>query len=404
MLTIKHNKSTTRSETLYIAAGVWPNFHGESDLMNIKPLVCLEFPHNVQLNPIRMIITTHLALFFVGCRYLNDFSGVPKTFLFREKLFSNPPKKQSRFFSWRRVDFTISILSILHHDHQMFNHYFAWCSVLILFSMFSFPNHSIDSQHFSMFCVQNLPRFPNHPTFPAHPGLVLPHPTSFQRWFPSIPAHSPDSAGRSDHTHRHSPGSRPGCCHWSGWTPASTAFRHSSHWRGPRANRNPWAACRWWVFLSHFGLLFIIFDMNLNHLSFFFLVAKQTGQPEKSFKLIENITLTYFDDVDVYFRHFDFHWYLAACYMLMQVLWMKVSFPKWWMRCKEWKKNLFLCLFMRFLVWNISNPGNFIIEFSSSCLRGSPSNEFVHKWSVYRMKCSHSNGKRMQKVIFIYLT
>ena len=78
-----------------------------------------------------------------------------------------------------------------------------------------------------------------------------------------IPAHSPDSAGRSD-THRHSPGSRPGSCHWSGWTPAffPAENRRSSHWRGPRANRNPWAACRWWVFLSHFRILFILFDMN----------------------------------------------------------------------------------------------------------------------------------------------
>ena len=175
--TIKHNKSTTRSETLYIAAGVWPNFNGESDLMNIKPLVCLEFPHNVQLNPIRMIITTHLALFFVGCRYLNDFSGVPKTFLFREKLSSNPPKKQSRFFSWRRVDFTISILSILLHDHQIFNHYFAWCSVLILFSMFSFPK---PFHRFPTFLHVLCPKFSqiSQPSdFPSFPNLEFPSPS-----------------------------------------------------------------------------------------------------------------------------------------------------------------------------------------------------------------------------------
>ena len=112
MLTIKHNKSTIRSETLCIAARYNQIFMGKVIWWISNHWFVWSFP---QLNPIRMIITTHLALFFVGCRYLNDFSGVPKTFLFREKLSSNPPKKQSRFFSWRRVNFTISILSILHH-------------------------------------------------------------------------------------------------------------------------------------------------------------------------------------------------------------------------------------------------------------------------------------------------
>ena len=137
--------------------------------------------------------------------------------------------------------------------------YLSYLSSIILFSMFSFlkPFHQ-----FPTFLHLLCPKFSqiSQPRVSQPiPGWFFPIPPHSSEDFP--PAHSPDSAGSSD-THRHSPGSRPGCCHWSGWTPASTAFRRSLHWRGPRANRNPWAACRWWVFLSHFRILFILFDMN----------------------------------------------------------------------------------------------------------------------------------------------
>ena len=93
--------------------------------------------------------------------------------------------------------------------------------------------------------------------------------------------------------------------------------------------------------------------------------------------------------------------YLAIKVILMQILLMKVSFPKWWMRCKEWKKSVPMSVHEVSGVKHLK-PSQFH-ENSPPAASGVPLQMSLSTNDQYTLKCRHSNGKRMQKVIFIWL-